>query len=157
MEEHDLLESTIIVITANHGEEFWKNSELQASNFYDPRGVFGVGHGHNVFNKVIDVPILMNGPGIPKIKSNSVSTIDIMPTILDKLKVNHSLKLDGLNIFRKIDHRFLLSEAMGFGYEKRAQIHGKFKLIYSKYDNITWLFDLEKDLEEKKPIKDKFY
>ena len=68
-----------------------------------------------------------------------------MPTILDILIINHNLKFDGLNIFEKSNNRFLLSEAMGFKYEEKALIYGKYKVIYSEYGNVRWLFDLEKD------------
>lgn len=155
LDDHDLLDSTIFIITADHGEEFWEYAKLESLNFNNPAGWEGINHGHNVFNKIIEVPILMSGQGIPKMKSNSVSTIDIMPTILDLLKVNHKLEFDGVNLFEQKKNRLLLSEGIGYGYEKKSLIEGKYKLIYSEGDNVQWLFDLEQDPKEKRPIAGK--
>ena len=155
LEDSGLIDSTVLIITADHGEEFWEHAELEAKNFYDPRGAYGVGHGHNVFNEIIEVPLILSGHKIPnKRYSKLVSTIDIMPTILDLLGVNHKLSFDGINLFEGKEKRALLSEAVGYGYEKKALVIGRFKLIYSKHDDIAWVFDLKKNPEEQNPITD---
>lgn len=155
LEESGLTDSTVVIITADHGDEFWEHAELEAKNFYDPRGFQGVGHGHNVFNEIIEVPIILAGPKITNKRYDElVSTIDIMPTILDLLGVNHKLSFDGLNLFKSKEKRALLNEAAGYGYEKKALVMGRFKLIRSKNDDITWVFDLKKDPEEQNPITD---
>jgi len=151
-----LVDSTILIITADHGEEFWEHAALEAENFYDPRGYYGVGHGHSVFNEILEIPLLISAPGIPNRQSNHlVSLVDIMPTVLDLLEVRHELKFDGQNILDKQEPgRPLLSEASGYGYEKKALIIGRFKLIYSQDDGVAWVFDLEKDPQELHPITD---
>lgn len=155
-QRQNLLNSTIFVITSDHGEEFWEYPNLEANNFYDPRGFHGVGHGHNIFNKIIEVPLLLSGPEIPKKGNSKVSTTDIMPTILDLLKIRYKINFDGKNIFKEDNNkRLLLSEATGYGFEKKALIYGRYKFIYSKNDNISWIFDLKKDPNELNPINDK--
>ncbi len=151
-----LIDSTVLIITADHGEEFWEHAGLEAENFYDPRGYYGIGHGHSVFNEIIEIPFLISGPGVPNIQSRHlISNVDIMPTVLDLLEVRHKLKFDGQNIFGEQEpERYLLSESAGFGHEKKALIIGKFKLIYSQDDAVAWVFDLEKDPQELHPITD---
>ena len=151
-----LVDSTVLIITADHGEEFWEHASLEAENFYDPRGCYGVGHGHNVFNEIIEIPLLISAPGVPDGQSRRlVSMVDIMPTVLDLLEVKHKLKFDGQNILgEQGSERPLLSEASGYGYEKKALIIGRFKLIYSQDDGVAWVFDLEKDPQELHPITD---
>ena len=151
-----LVDSTILIITADHGEEFWEHAALEAEHFYDPRGTYGVGHGHNVFNEIIEIPLLISAPGVPDRQSGRlVSMVDIMPTVLDLLEVKHKLGFDGQSIFSEQEpERPLLSEASGFGYEKKALIIGRFKLIYSQDDGVAWVFDLEKDPQELHPITD---
>jgi len=151
-----LVDSTVLIITADHGEEFWEHAALEAGNFYDPRGFCGVGHGHSVFNELIEIPFLISGPGVPDRQGGRpISQVDIMPTVLDLLKVKHKLKFDGQSILGKQEpERPLLSEAAGFGYEKKALIIGRFKLIYSPDDAVAWVFDLEKDPQELHPITD---
>ena len=156
LKDMGLVDSSILIITADHGEEFWEHAALEAENFYDPRGCYGVGHGHNVFNEVIEIPLLISAPGMPSRQSGHlVSMVDIMPTILDLLEVKHKLEFDGQSIFSEQEpERPLLSEASGYGYEKKALIIGRFKLIYSQDDGVSWVFDLEKDPQELHPITD---
>jgi len=156
LKDRGLLDSTILIVTADHGEEFWEHAALEAENFYDPRGAYGVGHGHNVFNEIIEIPLLISGPGVPEGQSSRpISQVDIMPTVLDLLEVRHKLKFDGQNILvEEKPGRPLLSEACCFGYEKKALIIGRFKLIYSQDDGVAWVFDLEKDPQELHPITD---
>ena len=155
LEDSGLIDSTVLTITADHGDEFWEHAELEAKNFYDPRGFYGVGHGHNVFKEIIEVPLILSGPKIPNKRYNElVSSIDIMPTILDLLGVSHKLSFDGINLFEGKEKRALLCEAAGFGYEKKALVMGGFKLIHSKHDDVALVFDLKKDPEEQNPITD---
>ncbi|KUK17259.1 sulfatase [Thermococcus sibiricus] len=157
LEDSGLLDSTILVITADHGEEFWEHAKLEAENFYDPRGYYGVGHGHNVFNEIIEVPIILDGAvkNRGEYTGNRVSSVDITPTILDMLGVSHNLTFDGQNLFKvKEKKRPLLAEAVGYGYEKKALILGRYKLLYAPEDGVQWVFDLKKDPYEQHPIKD---
>jgi arylsulfatase A-like enzyme len=155
LKDMGLVDSTILVITADHGEEFWEHEELEARSFYALRGYYGFGHGHNVFNEIIKVPLFISGPVPERESIHSVSTVDIVPTIIDLLGVKHNMRFDGQNLFETDEERPLLSEASAYGYEKRALVMGKYKLVYSKDDGIEWVFDLEKDPEEQHPITDK--
>jgi len=156
LEESGLNDSTLLIITADHGEEFWEHAKLEAENFYDPRGYYGTEHGHNVFNEIIDVPLLISAPEIPAKKSDDVvSGVDITPTIFDILGVSYYSKLDGQSVFKIKRNQPLLSEAMAYGYEKKALIFGKFKLIFSKEDGVEWVFDLKNDPKEQHPIMDR--
>lgn len=155
LEDAGLVDSTVLAITGDHGEEFWEHAGLEARNFYDPRGYYGVGHGHNVFNEIIQVPLLMSGR-VPDSRSDRLaSAVDVVPTIVDLLGVSHNMRFDGRNVFDAEGERPLLNEASGYGYEKKALIVGKYKLIYSKDDRVEWLFDLEKDPREQHPIADR--
>lgn len=85
-------ENTIVVVTSDHGEEFWECRDLERAHFEDPRGVAGVGHGHALVRPVIEVPILSNSLEIESGGEFS-STIDIMPSVLDDL----GAEFDGQN------------------------------------------------------------
>lgn len=154
LRERGLLDSTVFIITADHGEQFWEHAELDAENFYLLNGVCGISHGDNVYNEVIQVPLLISGPVPDEKPDHFVSTVDIMPTVVDLLGISHNMRFDGQNIFKADAERPLLSEAVSCGYEKKALIIDKYKLIYSKNDNIKWVFDLEKDPQEQHPIVD---
>ena len=118
-------------------------------------GFCGLGHGHNLFNEVIQVPLLISGPLPGRGAAGLVSSVDIVPTVLDVLGVRHSMRLDGHSVFADAaPERYLLTEACASGYEKKALVIGGYKLIYSEDDGIAWLFDLERDPGERTPIVD---
>jgi arylsulfatase A-like enzyme len=155
LKDMGLADSTIFIITGDHAEEFWEHAELEAEKFYIQDGVCGISHGRNVFNEIIEVPLLMSGP-IPSSKPNYfVSSVDIVPTVADLLGISCKIRFDGRNIFKTDGERPLLSEASGSGYEKKALVVGRYKLICSKDDEIAWLFDLERDPYEQHPIADR--
>ena len=155
LQDLGLAGQTIFIVTADHGEEFWDHAELQTANFYHQRGICGITHGQAGFRELIEVPLAISGPIPDKEATGFVSSVDIVPTVIDLLGISHNMSFDGQNIFNTDRERPLLSEASGSGYEKKALVVGRYKLIYSKDDRVEWVFDLEKDPEEQHPIVDK--
>ena len=149
-----LLDDTLIVITADHGEEFWEHSKLEAGNFFDPRGYSGVGHGHNLFSEIIEVPVVFHG--FPKLSRDPkrISGVDITPTVLRELEIQPEFVLDGFPLQDPPKNRVILTEAIGYGYEKKSIIVNDFKFLHAPVDNVKWLFILNRDSEEKQPITD---
>jgi membrane-anchored protein YejM (alkaline phosphatase superfamily) len=152
-----LLDRTVVVITGDHGESFREHRDLDSTYFYYPQGFHDMGHGHNVFREIIEVPLMFAGAVRAEGENNLVSLVDVVPSVLDLIGVRHTLRFDGQSVFANIDSiepRPLLCEACAFGYEKKALIVGSQKLIYSKEDRIEWVFDLENDPLEQNPITD---
>ncbi|MBO85498.1 MAG: hypothetical protein CL927_09075 [Deltaproteobacteria bacterium] len=46
------LDNTLLVITADHGEEFWEHGKFE--------------HGHDLWSELTRVPLVVHGPGLPK-------------------------------------------------------------------------------------------
>lgn len=64
------LENTIVVFTADHGEEFEEHD--------------GKGHGHTVFEEIVRVPLVIAGPGVARAtRDELVSLTDLPPTLLE--------------------------------------------------------------------------
>ena len=66
-----LAETTLVVFTADHGEEFLDHGRMF--------------HGHTVYGELVQVPLIMTWPGgIPAgvTVEETVQTIDVMPTLL---------------------------------------------------------------------------
>jgi arylsulfatase A-like enzyme len=146
---------TLVVITSDHGEEFWEHREEEMASFTDPRDVFGTGHGHNLFQVHLLVPLILAGPGIePRQETANVTSADIVPTIAEVMGVDAGV-VDGRSLLSATDPlRPILAEAVAYGYEKRAVIRGDRKLLVCPGDGIESLYELGPDRREAGALDD---
>lgn len=142
-------EQTILVVTADHGEELMQRGDLQ--------------HDFKLYSELIHVPLFIVQPGIePKRKRvvQNVSTLDILPSLREMLGISPSKQDQGRSLLpyyldaEQPEDRVIFSmrsrlEALG-GEKKRAVIYGKHKLILtqSKRPEFLELYDLEQDPKE---------
>lgn len=144
LSEMNLSTSTIVIITAEHGEELGDHGGFDR---------FG---GGNLYDEAIRVPLIIKLPG-KELKGARVSSqaqlIDIMPTILDLAGLRVAGGAQGKSLLPLIPgagaadgkdfNRYVYSEA---GPHKWAVRSGDWKLIY---DNGKYaLFDLTNDKAE---------
>ena len=66
-------ENDWLIITSDHGEEFFEHNQW--------------GHGQNVYQEVLRVPLIILGPGVPDgmVIQTPVSLVDMLPTLADIL------------------------------------------------------------------------
>ena len=67
-----LLDRMVVVITADHGEEFYDHENW--------------GHGHSLYNELLHVPLIVRYPAVlpmGKRIDEIVRSVDVMPTILE--------------------------------------------------------------------------
>jgi arylsulfatase A-like enzyme len=78
LEEGGFLKNTIFVLTSDHGEAFLEHGFMA--------------HGANVHKEVLDVPLLLVGPGVAAGRRIDVpvSMVDLMPTLLEMMRVEPS-------------------------------------------------------------------
>lgn len=138
LEREGLMENTVLVVVTDHGEAFRQH-----------RGNYN--HPLFVYEENVHVPALFYGPGIiPEgIELDSVTRhIDIMPSILDLLRVEDSARRDGESIFSRsrekmaVFHTSWTDEYMGVR-------DGKWKYILRVKDSVETLYDLEADPGER--------
>ena len=127
----------LVVVTADHGEEYWEHADVESRYFYHPHGVSGVAHGHNLFNELIEVPLVLqefNSNKLKEVKERLTSLVDVVPTILDWLDLKFDQRIfDGYSLLKGASRsRYVISEAIAYGYEKKVLIKGKYKLLYSE-------------------------
>ena len=68
LEARGVLDSGIVVLTADHGEEFWEHGDVE--------------HGHSHHAEVVDVPLVLVAPGVePGERVGLASLMDIAPTV----------------------------------------------------------------------------
>jgi arylsulfatase A-like enzyme len=91
----DAIEDTLVVVTSDHGEEFWEFVDFEREHFDDPRDIYGVGHGHALVPPVLNVPIVTNADGVDA-DGTRRSTVDIVPTVFEALGAKPGLDLDGV-------------------------------------------------------------
>lgn len=71
-EKMGLLDDTLVVITSDHGDEFYEHGQVY--------------HAHSLYDELLHVPLIMVGPGVaPGVHSRQVGLIDITPTILSAM------------------------------------------------------------------------
>ena len=77
LEELDIYEDALVVITSDHGEEFWEHG--------------GFEHGHTVYDELLAVPLLIKAPGqeVGRRDDRVISIEAVMPTILSLCGLTH--------------------------------------------------------------------
>jgi arylsulfatase A-like enzyme len=158
LRESGLLDTTLLVVTSDHGEEFLDHG--------------GVLHGQSQYQELVRVPLVLHGPGVPAGRrfAEPVSLVDVVPTALGLLGLSEPEGLDGIALaplWQKagftVPARFLFFEAdivfpppapglapLG---TRRAVRFGSYKLHYDTQTQRTLLYDLAKDPEEKQDVR----
>jgi arylsulfatase len=138
-----LLEETMVVFAADHGEEFLEHGHIN--------------HCRGVWDTVTHVPLIFEIPGIEGNRLDAaVENLDIVPTILDYLAIDgEGLGLEGKSLRPLIEGR---EESTLFAFAKQTEYRsaddGRFHLILdAKKDHFT-LFDLRIDPLEQDDLYD---
>jgi len=80
LETRDRLRDTVIVLVADHGEEFMEHGSL--------------GHGRTLFDHQVRVPLMIWGPGVPQnVRIDApVAVADVMPTLLELAAIPRTIE-----------------------------------------------------------------
>ena len=154
-----LAESTLVVVTSDHGEEFWDHALVGADMGGDPRGFYGIGHGHSMFQEQLRAPLIFRGPRVAagwRIES-PVSLVDITPTLLEMVDLGAPPAMSGTSLVPHFQasetedrrrSRPLFAESPAYGPDAWSLIDWPYKLI-ARSDQRSLMFDLENDPSEK--------
>ena len=143
LEKRALAEDTIVVVTADHGEEFWDHGS--------------VGHGHSVYDELLHVPLVMRIPGLTHgamRADEAVGLVDVVPTVLEAMGQPVPEELSGrslLPILRGQEGGAPRVAVAGFMRAWRTASVGKFKLIQRTLKH-SWLYDTEADPKEQNDL-----
>lgn len=119
---------TIVVLTADHGEEMWEHRDEEIASLPDPRGLAGVGHGHAMWQEVLLVPLVFRGIGQAEV-GTPTSLVDVFPTILQALDVD-APDVDGSSLLgEQPSNRVVFAEGVAYGIEQRVAIDARHSLI----------------------------
>jgi arylsulfatase A-like enzyme len=143
LRENGYSDNTVIVVTADHGEEFLEHG--------------GFGHGKTMFQEVLNIPLIIAGPGIgPGISDGLACQMDILPTILALTGSPAPDGLPGRDLLAPPgDDRFIPSSNVNSGLVPvvASVRRGDDKVIWDATSDTAVSFDLAADPGEREPLR----
>ena len=146
LDELGLAEKTLVVVTADHGEEFGEHGYLD--------------HGPTLYDELIHVPLVVKIPGYQGARiTEQMRNVDILPTVADLLGQDLPFMTHGTSVlplmrgeeqkltaFAETDYRLFT--------HKRAVIDadGRYKFILTLENGRKELYDLVEDPDEKQNL-----
>jgi arylsulfatase A-like enzyme len=149
-------DNTIIIITSDHGEEFFE---------YDY-----VGHGNNLHHETTHIPLIIKLPSSYKkgIVEKNISLVDVMPTILHTLNITAPDQTLGQSFWENKEPLFWLKKMLlrkesseykfaelDNWYTFKSIITPEWKYIYDYKDNTEQLYNIKSDPMELNNLADK--
>ncbi len=141
LKDEGIWDETMLIITADHGDEFWEHGSC--------------GHGHNLNQELVRVPMIIRYPGVFPAKSSSAGFegADLLPTLA---------QITGAKLPKEAQGASMLPYAYSDGVYPNAMIAsqgvgqhtlqvGNSKIIYSS-DSSYKIFDVAADPNEKQGI-----
>ncbi|MCA9601816.1 MAG: sulfatase, partial [Myxococcales bacterium] len=134
-------DNTLFVLTADHGEEF------------NDHGSWG--HGHSVYQELLHVPLFFHGKGFaPAARvENVVSTVDIVPTVLDIAGMKPMAHQEGRSLVGYLQGAPPAGPSVAFSDfldDRRVIVTGQWKLILRGINST--FFDLGSDPGEQREL-----
>jgi arylsulfatase A-like enzyme len=138
------LENTVILFTADHGEEFKEHGQL--------------GHGKTLFHEMMRIPLVVTGhpvfpPGTRR--RDVVSLIDVAPTLLHLAGGEAMPGVQGMSLVEeRPTEEIVFGESLRFGMDMRMAYMGNDKLIHHLVGDQRAYFDLATDPGERRRMKE---
>jgi arylsulfatase A-like enzyme len=149
-EKMGLMDKTIFVLTSDHGTEFFEHKHMD--------------HGFSLYDELIHVPLVITLPKqkAGKIINDQISSIDVMPTILDLLDVKMPEKakkqLRGASLVPAMKGKSVAKEVYSetdyrqYTYKRSVITKDGWKFIYTLENKNRELYNLKKDPKELKNV-----
>lgn len=141
LEEREVLADTVVVVTADHGEEFKEHGAL--------------GHAKTLYNEQLAIPLIIAGtPRFPPGQRHAapVSLVDVAPTILALVRGGAADGFDGVPLDAPVDPaRAVFADGIRLGDDLRAARLGIYKAIEEVAGERRSFFDLGRDPGELAP------
>jgi arylsulfatase A-like enzyme len=149
LREMGLLEDTVVVVTSDHGTEFFEHGFK--------------GHRTTLFDEVIRIPLIIRYPkALPAGKRVVAQTriVDIGPTVLELAGLESSVPAMGSSLVSLMGgERFefgnlAISELFSVGRDMRTMRSLEWKFTDDRAQRVRYLIDLVEDPAEKRPLFD---
>lgn len=143
LRERGLLDRTVIVLAADHGEELYDHKHY--------------GHCRNLgYDTVMKTPLLLRIPGVQPARRKALAeNLDLVPTLFDYLGLPAEPAFEGKSL-RPVIERDRPVRRFSFGLQGVSRIvsDGTHKLIYDIASGRTNLYDLRTDPGEKTDLSE---
>lgn len=135
------LEDTVIIITADHGEEFRDHGDFAH-------------HHAKLYEELIRVPVIIYNSEFEGIEVDDVvSLLDLAPTILDLLDIKIPKCFQGESLIsairKEMDREGVITESFIRGKRNVSYRTNEWKLIVDNFRKRKELYNLKKDPEER--------
>ena len=174
LDDRGLLDSTLVMVYSDHGEEFHDHLQVEVERNVDPRGIYGFGHGQSLYQELLHVPLLVWHPQYGgRNVDEAVSLVDLLPGIIDwmGLDLPTEIQYPGKSLAGPVDRaasaaftasdfgqrwpgnseRNLFASGIAYGPQQMAVIEGPTKLIWHQIDNSREFYNLQTDPMELNP------
>lgn len=141
LEQMQLYDNTVIVLWSDHGEEFWEHGNCE--------------HGHTLYDEVLRVPFLIHLPGQREatVYGETVSLMDLMPTLLETAGIDRPQYLSGQSLVPMLQGEASPEDTLPFCFECRARgpvlsgirTSDNMKAIHNQLTDRVQVFDLATD------------
>ncbi len=144
MRTDGFMNNTLVVVVADHGEEFMEHS--------------GLGHGSTLYQEVLHVPVILSGPGVPAgvIIEEPCALVDVFPTVISILGLDCPPDRPGRNLLS--DDRESVdipsSNLLWSNVLQAAVRRGEKKIIWYPGGRDPEMYDLELDPLESDPLEE---
>jgi len=147
LQTQGLLERTIFVIVGDHGQAFGQH---HPDNYM---------HYRYSYNENLETPAIIYQPALFKPKAFELPTshVDILPTLLDAMRIPYNpLLFDGESLFH---NRLRRKYIFFYGLEESISSldANQIKVQYSLNKDRCWVFDLKLDPDERNPLDCSLY
>lgn len=129
IEEMGYKDNTLIIVSSDHGEEFWEHG--------------GLGHGRTLYDESVSVPLIVFGlRERPEINDDLVSLVDLKSNIVNWTTGKSEWVVE--------DRVWI--EGNGRGGYLKAVVNGRWKIIKNLFSQEVELYDLFADPEERRDV-----
>jgi arylsulfatase A-like enzyme len=143
LRQSGFLDNCLVVVTSDHGEEFGEHG--------------GLLHRVLNFEELIQVPLIINGPGVPAglMDGRMAVAVDIVPTILSYAGIAARPEMEGLDLLapappeRAGPEAAIVAQAGNLRYTLRTR---EWKLIQNIRQDRLELFNLTRDPAEQRNL-----
>ena len=144
LETKGMLDQTLIVVTGDHGDEFWEHG--------------GCGHGSGVYEEIIGTPLIFRYPGaFPKglVALAEADGVDLLPTLMDVLGKAAPAEVQGESLLPYVTATGALypRTSIATHYDEIYSLRAGDWKLHLHRGGRTKVFDLSADPEEQTDLK----